>query len=310
MSILSAASASALIAIRPYVTGCLSSCFSSLVLHPIDLCKVRIQVAHTVNSNGGNVPTGLIGIIKYIWENEGISGFYKGLTASVARQAVYGTARLGLHEQFSELLFILNDAVKLSVWLSALSSMTAGAIAGLLGNPFDVALIRLSADGSLPEGSKRGYSGVCNAVYRISKEEGFMTLFRGSWPVVVRAIFLNLGLLATNDQLTDFFGKYWGKGSMSTLLSAAFLSGLVSAFTSLPFDLIKTRLQNMQEGLLGKMPYEGIMDCAVKIYQQEGFLRFWKGYWTYAARQGPHAMICLVMKEVFKKGYNKIFGLN
>lgn len=40
---------------------------------------------------------------------------------------------------------------------------------------------------------------------RIVKEDGAVGLFRGAGPTVVRAMALNMGMLASNDQVTSLF---------------------------------------------------------------------------------------------------------
>lgn len=42
----------------------------------------------------------------------------------------------------------------------------------------------------------------CGAQVRIVKEDGVAGLFRGAGPTVVRAMALNMGMLASNDQVT------------------------------------------------------------------------------------------------------------
>ena len=44
-------------------------------------------------------------------------------------------------------------------------------------------------------------AGVGDALVRIVKEEGVGGLFRGAGPTIVRAMSLNMGMLATNDQV-------------------------------------------------------------------------------------------------------------
>lgn len=58
------------------------------------------------------------------------------------RQAVYGTARIGLHRSFSTELQRRNDGKPLSFHIKVLAGMASGSIAVCLGTPFDVALVR------------------------------------------------------------------------------------------------------------------------------------------------------------------------
>lgn len=56
--------------------------------------------------------------------------------------------------------------------------MTAGAVGSFVGNPTEVALIRMTSDGRLPLAERRNYRNVFNALGRIYKEEGILTLWR------------------------------------------------------------------------------------------------------------------------------------
>jgi solute carrier family 25 oxoglutarate transporter 11 len=57
----------------------------------------------------------------------------------------------------------------------------------------------------------------------------------------------------------------------------------------------------------GKMPYSGVVDCAVKIVKTEGPLGFFNGFTAYYGRCAPHAMIILLSIESITTTYRKIF---
>lgn len=78
---------------------------------------------------------------------------------------------------------------------------TAGALAAIVGTPADVSLVRMQADNMAPAAARRNYTGVFNALGRIVKEEGVLSLWRGTAPTVVRAMMLNAALLSTADQM-------------------------------------------------------------------------------------------------------------
>ena len=52
-------------------------------------------------------------------------------------------------------------------------------------------------------------------------------------------------------------------------------TGAPAAYFTTPADVIKTRLQVVARA--GQTTYNGVFDCAKKIYKQEGFTAFWKG---------------------------------
>jgi solute carrier family 25 (mitochondrial oxoglutarate transporter), member 11 len=90
---------------------------------------------------------------------------------------------------------------------------------------------------------------------------------------------------------------------------ASAFSGLCASFTSLPFDMMKTRLQNMKpDPATGAMPYKNVLDCGAKIAAQEGVGTFWRGFSAYYARTAPHAMIILIVLEQFNRAYADFFG--
>ena len=79
--------------------------------------------------------------------------------------------------------------------------LTAGGCGAFIGTPADVAIIRMSTDGSLPVNKRRNYSSVFNALARINREEGVTTLWRGATPTMARAMVVNAAQLATYSQV-------------------------------------------------------------------------------------------------------------
>lgn len=87
--------------------------------------------------------------------------------------------------------------------------------------------------------------------------------------------------------------------SIQTQLSASGVAGFCAASFSLPFDLLKSRLQSG-----GK--YKGVLDAFVTILRIEGPLAFWTGFGAYYGRCAPHAMIILLSTEKITLVYRKI----
>lgn len=91
----------------------------------------------------------------------------------------------------------------MSFFQKAYSALIAGFVGSLVGNPADLALIRMQADARLPLSERRNYKNVVDAFKRISKEEGFFALWRGATPTVIRAMALNLAMLASYDEVKE-----------------------------------------------------------------------------------------------------------
>lgn len=90
------------------------------------------------------------------------------------------------------------------------------------------------------------------------------------------------------------------KPQLSTQVGSSLVAGFCAAFFSLPFDLVKSRLQD------GKR-YSGIADCARQLLQKEGFFAFWTGFSAYYGRCAPHAMIILLSVEGITAQYRALF---
>ena len=85
----------------------------------------------------------------------------------------------------------------------AYSSLLAGGIGSIFGTPADLVLIRMQSDATLPADQRRNYKNVFDAFTRIVREEGLLSCWKGCTPTVVRAMSLNLGMLATYEEAKE-----------------------------------------------------------------------------------------------------------
>ena len=60
--------------------------------------------------------------------------------------------------------FLLVQKVPLAA--KAACGLTAGALGAIVGNPADLSLIRMQADGTLPPEQRRGYKNVFDALFK------------------------------------------------------------------------------------------------------------------------------------------------
>ncbi|XP_028102294.1 mitochondrial dicarboxylate/tricarboxylate transporter DTC-like [Camellia sinensis] len=188
--------------VKPFVNGGASGMLATCVIQPIDMIKVRIQLGQGSATD----------VTKNMFKNEGIGAFYKGLTAGLLRQATYTTARLGSFRILTNKTIEANDGKPLPLYQKALCGLTAGAIGASVGSPVDLALIRMQADATLPLAQRRNYTNAFHALYRIVADEGVLALWKGAGPTVVRAMALNMGMLASYDLSVEFFKDSVGFG--------------------------------------------------------------------------------------------------
>lgn len=118
---------------EPFVCGGSAATFASIVIHPMDLAKVRMQLYGQLNP-GKPVPN-FVEILSSMVKNDGIASVYKGVDAAIGRQLVYGTARIGLHRAISDKLKEYNEGKPISFLMKTLSGMASGSIAVCIGTP-------------------------------------------------------------------------------------------------------------------------------------------------------------------------------
>lgn len=278
-----------------FLIGGVSGMFATCIIQPIDFIKVQIQVRSEMGSKDLNP----LKIAKNVYEESGtIKTFYKGLDSALLRQAVYTSTRLGLFYSIKDWI-VKKTGKQPTVYANVAASLTAGAVGSFVGNPADLALVRMQSDNNLPVEERRNYKNVFDALMRTVREEGVTTLWRGSFPTVVRAMAMNFSLLVPFEETKKLLTPYISD-TRKRAIAASMIAGACATVLSLPFDNVKTKLQKMKKTPDGKMPYSGVLDCFVKTAQHEGVAKLWVGINTFYIRVAPHAVISLVTNEFLR----------
>eukprot|EP01129_Flabellula_baltica_P009795 TRINITY_DN4066_c0_g1_i1.p1 TRINITY_DN4066_c0_g1~~TRINITY_DN4066_c0_g1_i1.p1 ORF type:complete len:325 (-),score=72.15 TRINITY_DN4066_c0_g1_i1:52-945(-) len=284
-----------------FLIGSLGAMNGGAVGHPFDLLKVRLQI----QGEGGGRKMGMLSMSKLIWADEGFKGFFRGLSASLIRQAVYSGIRFGSYDVLKKLFGETEDK-PLPLYAKIPAAVIAGSVGAFIGNPADLAMVRMQADGKLPLDQRRNYKNAFDALIRVVKEEGVLTLWRGVNATVTRAIFITIGQIAAYDQIkeqllrTSFF-----EDNVITHFTASIGAAFCASVLSNPLDVIKTRLMNMKsEG--GVRAYNGFMDCLLKTVKSEGLFALYKGFIPTFVRQSPYVIVTWITIEQLKKIASKL----
>lgn len=182
------------------------------------------------------------------------------------------------------------------------AGLIAGAVGAIVGNPADVAMVQMQADGRLPLAQRRNYKSVIDAIIQMGKQEGVTSLWRGCSLTVNRAMLVTASQLASYDQFKEMIlEKGVMRDGLGTHVTASFAAGFVAAVASNPVDVIKTRVMNMKVEAGAEPPYKGALDCVVKTVRSEGPLALYKGFVPTISRQGPFTMVLFVTLEQVRK---------
>ncbi|XP_015795938.1 mitochondrial 2-oxoglutarate/malate carrier protein [Tetranychus urticae] len=284
-----------------FVIGGTAGMAATMFVQPFDLIKNRMQLT----GEGGKPKEHKTSfhVFRSVIKNEGIPALYTGLSAGLFRQACYTTVRLGVYSSLFE-KFSSSDKPPGFLTKAAIG-MTAGAVGAFFGTPAEVSLIRMTSDGRLPIAERRNYRNVFDALLRISKEEGVLTLWRGCVPTIGRAMVVNAAQLASYSQAKQSLlsTKYFNDNIFCHFV-ASMISGLITTAASMPVDIAKTRIQNMKT-IDGKPEYKGAIDVLAKVAKNEGFFALWKGFTPYYLRLGPHTVLTFIFLEQMNQAYGK-----
>lgn len=320
--------------VKGFVEGGIASVIAGCSTHPLDLIKVRMQLqgenvavpqqvptlrpalafhsnsATIFPSNSIHIPTtaaaplprvGPISVGIKIVQSEGVAALFSGVSATVLRQTLYSTTRMGLYDVLKQ-KWTDKDSKGMPLSRKVAAGLIAGAIGAAVGNPADVAMVRMQADGRLPSAQRRNYKSVIDAITQMSRQEGLTSLWRGSSLTVNRAMIVTASQLATYDQVKEMIlEKGVMRDGLGTHVTASFAAGFVASVASNPVDVIKTRVMNMKVEAGRDPPYKGALDCALKTVGAEGPMALYKGFIPTISRQGPFTVVLFVTLEQVKK---------
>ncbi|CAN8230668.1 unnamed protein product [Cochlearia groenlandica] len=317
---------------KSFVEGGIASVVAGCSTHPLDLIKVRLQLhgesatSTTVsllrpslafhNSSAAFLETAMSSIPKIgpislginIFKSEGTAALFSGVSATLLRQTLYSTTRMGLYEVLKN-KWSDPESGKLDLSRKIGAGLVAGGIGAAVGNPADVAMVRMQADGRLPLSQRRNYLGVKDAISRMVKQEGVVSLWRGSSLTVNRAMIVTAAQLASYDEFKEgIVERGLMKDGLGTHVAASFAAGFVAAVASNPVDVVKTRVMNMKADSTVAATYKGAWDCAVKTsyllngtVRGEGAMALYKGFVPTVCRQGPFTVVLFVTLEQIRK---------
>lgn len=177
-------SVSELTALDNATAGFLAAFFSSFTLCPTELIKCKLQALREVQQNKPNEKVNHISpyqLTKQILRTEGIPGMFRGLTSTFAREMPGYFFFFGGYEATRELLAKPGQSKD---EIGPLNTMVAGAVGGVALwtaiFPADVIKSRIQVQSLTHSMTRVGME--------IFRKEGFLALYNGLQPTIVRTI--------------------------------------------------------------------------------------------------------------------------
>ncbi|XP_076006667.1 solute carrier family 25 member 32-like [Genypterus blacodes] len=273
------------------IAGLSGGVASTLVLHPLDLVKIRFAVSDGLELRPKY--SGILHCMKSVWQQQGLRGLYQGVTPNV-----WGAgASWGLY-------FFFYNAIKAytkegrQTELSAAEHLVSAAQAGVLTltitNPIWVTKTRLVLQYNDGPTSKR-YKGMVDALVKIYRGEGVRGLYKGYVPGLFGTSHGALQFMAYEELKRDY-NKYKKVSSDVKLnpleyITMAALSKIFAVVTTYPYQVVRARLQDQHNN------YTGVIDVVRRTWRNEGGRGFYKGIIPNVIRVTPACCITFVVYE-------------
>jgi hypothetical protein len=286
--------------------GCLTCNFT----HPLDVIRVQLQ------TRGGPqfaAPTAVVRNLVY--GGAGVRALWSGLTAAYLRQCSYTMVRIGV---YSFLLERAGGPAGADFATKVAIGLVSGAVGSFVGNPTEVALVRMADDAKLCNSQKGNYRHALDCVVRMAREGGPATLWKGAAVSVTRAATLNafqLGFFsqAKQELHARFPAAFPGVNSLQTIFCGAILSSSLAITASMPFDVVKSRLMAQQVSRKGTSTgaeviyYSGMLDCFHRSVKEDGVSVLFKGWLPAYSKLAPYTVLSFyfverITQNVFGRG--------
>eukprot|EP00823_Brevimastigomonas_motovehiculus_P004790 TRINITY_DN3273_c0_g1_i1.p1 TRINITY_DN3273_c0_g1~~TRINITY_DN3273_c0_g1_i1.p1 ORF type:complete len:349 (+),score=76.26 TRINITY_DN3273_c0_g1_i1:96-1142(+) len=290
----------------------------TVVGHPFETIKVRLQ---TQPHGAGQLYKGFLDCASKTIKWEGFKGFYKGVASPFVGQMFFRPAMFMTNAQYLRWRHKVHGGVgplQMSNWEYAAGGAITWGVCTTIECPLQFASSQLQVEivkqKSVP-GYKGQYKGVGDFLVQCMKKRGPLAMYRGVIPHLGR----NIPGGACHFGLFEMTRREWAKhkgvpvdkiGLWANLLAGAW-GGFWFFTVTYPCDVIKSAMQG-DDIMPAKRKYQGVVDCAKKLWAEGGWKRFTRGFSACAIRALP-ANGCLLtaafrIKEVGYKVVNDKFA--
>lgn len=164
-----------------YLAGLCSGLTEAVIINPFEVVKVKLQAdRHAFKEQGSTIATA-----REIIRNDGFGrrGLNIGLTSTLGRHGVFNMIYFGFYHNVRDLI-PQAETHSLEIGRKLLIGFVSGTIASCVNIPFDVAKSRIQGPQPVPGEIK--YRTCFKTIATVYKEEGFLALYKGLLPKVLR----------------------------------------------------------------------------------------------------------------------------
>ncbi|RTE75113.1 hypothetical protein BHE90_010447 [Fusarium euwallaceae] len=230
------------------------------ITYPFEFAKTRSQLnRHLPDSK------------KLPWPPFPSKEWYTGCTTLIIGNAVKAATRFVAYNGFRSLL--ADEEGKLNGPRTLMAGFAAGVAESTFAvTPFESIKTQLIDDKKKSNPRMRGF---IHGSTVIARERGIRGFFQGFVPSTARQA-ANSAVRFTSYETLKGQALQWSgqeKLSSASTFIAGGLAGIITVYTTMPLDVVKTRMQSLE----ASRNYSNSIACAVSIFKNEGLKVFWSG---------------------------------
>lgn len=268
-----------------FVAGFIAGSCATIVLHPLDLVKTKLQVRTKALPKEGKYP--LLTFAKDIKRAAGWRGLYRGFTANLSASALAFSTYLGFYEFLK--VWLRQDGHELNAVKYFVAAGMASALTVFICNPLWLVKTRLFLIDETP--AKLGGTAKCLA--EVGRREGVRGLYRGLTPGLIGTSHQAVHLL-TYEQLKMRFDNH----SAITYLVMAAAARIVASVVTYPYQVVRSRSQQK-----GETASAGAI--VARTWRQEGYRGFFRGIVPFILHVLPATCITWTLSEKLSQAFQK-----
>lgn len=261
---------------REFFAGFVAGSITSVVVHPFDLIKLRLQL----NATNG-IQQSWIGLVKGLWEDQNrvwLSTLYRGVTINALGNSVAWALYFGIYRSFKDHLtsFFAGEISSTSMsWIYLTSGTLAGITTSVITNPLWVLKTRIMAQNKSLNGNVE-YDNIISSIRKIKRDHGWRVWKIGIIPSILG---VSQGALyfMVYDTLKNYRFSKLKKQKLDTLeiLSITSLSKMISMSLVYPLQLIKSNQQSLNA--TNCKEFKSMRYLIPLIIKKNGVLGLYKG---------------------------------
>ena len=183
-------------------SGALSGSLGQIVANPFDVVKVRLQADGRLKALGQPPRyTGTLNALARIPAEEGVRGFFKGISPSIGRAAVINGCGIASYDQTKVLVLRFTGTTE-GLGPQVIGSLVSGLVSAGVSTPFDVIKTRMM---NQPKGAPL-YTSTLDCLIKTARAEGVRGLSKGFTPAYFRLAPHRVVHFVTLEQLNRLAG--------------------------------------------------------------------------------------------------------